>query len=498
MPWIKATADDHIHLFKLFRNYTTGRGIPLGSSYAGTGNGTLTELWASDTASGETWTIACDTAATDGGTFTVTGSVSGLVGTATVGSYFDGGGVFFIINDGATDFIVTDTFTLDTTAYSGTGNGTITDIQPGPIAVTETWTITCSVAATDAGTFTVTGSVSGLQTNLVTVGTPYLSDTGAINFTINDGAADFIVSDAFTVKVTQGHLSSINEEWAELKHDTTEISGGETLYLQGQGLSGTDEIFVTVSRLADNVALDVFNWELTGAAGFDTNVTRHLQPGATTTYPHFTLWDGSTPFWLFVDGGQVRLYAKVSTYYIPMTFELLLPQGNPPVADEYPYPLFLGGNVSNSDSTVRWSYTSQDYKNRPFWNPGAAAGAIANAQLRLPSGEWVGFGNVGSSGTIDDFVISPYCYDQSGARSATLPSVLYMGLGPDGERYLDSLELLTDQRGLQHYGTLRKAYYVNGTGATAEDIIETGGKRYILFPSVYRSERYDFVAQEMS
>lgn len=498
MPYITGTADDHVHLFTLFRNYVCGKGIPLGISFSGTGNGTLTELYATPAAAQEDWTITCTSTATDGGSFSVVGSVSGNVGTATVGTYFSGGGLFFIINDGATDFATSDAFTLATTTYSGTGNGTITGIQPSGTAVTETWTITCTSAAVDGGTFSVSGSTSGAQAD-ATVGSPY--DNGLIAFTINDGSTDFVVNDAFTVKVTQGHMASISEEWEELKHTTAEISGGETLYLKGQGLSGTDEIYVTVSRLADNVGLDVYNWELTGAAGFNASLGRHLQPGALANYVHYTLWDGSTPFWLIVDGSMIRLYAKVSTYYIPMTLELVLPQGNPPVSDEDPYPLFVGGNGASNDSAMRWSYSSQAGENRPFWDPTGSNTDFSqcSAQLRLSTGEWIGFGHTVLTGTTfyTDFMVLPFGRDEAGTGSLAVPATNEWATGPDGERYMDSLELVTNQRGIQHYGTLRKIYYVDGTGASAEDIIETGGKRYIMFPSIYRSDHYNFIAQEL-
>lgn len=82
----------------------------------------------------------------------------------------------------------------------GTGNGTMTSVTVfNGQTVTETITATCVTAATDGGVFHVSGSVSG-SLGLATVGVSFVSDV--ISFTINDGATDFIVGDAFTVATT--------------------------------------------------------------------------------------------------------------------------------------------------------------------------------------------------------------------------------------------------------------------------------------------------------
>ncbi|NOY69077.1 MAG: hypothetical protein GXP53_06245, partial [Deltaproteobacteria bacterium] len=69
----------------------------------------------------ENWTVTCKTAAADGGTFTVTGSVSGPQADydITSGTYTIPGVLSFTITDGSTDFAVDDTFTFSTTRDPG-------------------------------------------------------------------------------------------------------------------------------------------------------------------------------------------------------------------------------------------------------------------------------------------------------------------------------------------------------------------------------------------
>lgn len=78
--------------------------------------------------------------------------------------------------------------------YTGTGNGVLTEIEPGPAAVHETFTLHLT-SATD---FTVTGSASGSLTAGI-VGTKYVCDQ--VSFTINAGGTAFVHTDEFTFHI---------------------------------------------------------------------------------------------------------------------------------------------------------------------------------------------------------------------------------------------------------------------------------------------------------
>lgn len=96
--------------------------------------------------------------------------------------------------------------TVPTTGTAGggnTGNGTMTAVTGGKFVKVGTYTMTCISAATDAGAFSVKGP-DGEALPAAAVGVAYTSDQ--INFTINDGATDFVVGDTFTVAVPVGGL----------------------------------------------------------------------------------------------------------------------------------------------------------------------------------------------------------------------------------------------------------------------------------------------------
>lgn len=87
------------------------------------------------------------------------------------------------------------------TAGTNTGNGTCTSVTAGKQAKLGTYTLTCTAAATNGGTFKVVSPDGDALAN-ATVGTAYTSEQ--LNFTLNDGATDFAVGDSFTIAVAAG------------------------------------------------------------------------------------------------------------------------------------------------------------------------------------------------------------------------------------------------------------------------------------------------------
>jgi len=86
---------------------------------------------------------------------------------------------------------------------SNTGNGTVSLPKVTEDAAVETWTLTCTTPG-GAGTaiFSVTGSVSGAQTNVATSNLTYITDDGAISFLITAGGTAWSADDAFTFVIT--------------------------------------------------------------------------------------------------------------------------------------------------------------------------------------------------------------------------------------------------------------------------------------------------------
>lgn len=91
--------------------------------------------------------------------------------------------------------------TASGSAVSGnTGNGTITAVSAGDTAKAGIYQIICIEPGTNLGTFSVEDP-NGVIIGRAIVGAAF---TGEVNFTLNDGATDFVAGDRFTVTVAEG------------------------------------------------------------------------------------------------------------------------------------------------------------------------------------------------------------------------------------------------------------------------------------------------------
>lgn len=91
---------------------------------------------------------------------------------------------------------------IDTVDYTGTGDGTLTEVEGGPDAVEEDITITFSNATTAAVVGSVTGAIG-----TATVGTKFTSPQ--ISFMLTAGSVAFVNTDAFTVGVLARTYSDV-------------------------------------------------------------------------------------------------------------------------------------------------------------------------------------------------------------------------------------------------------------------------------------------------
>ena len=159
----------------------TGPGVAAtgtGAAVAGnTGDGTITAAPATGAnAKVGTYMITCIEPAANAGEFQVEDPDGVVLGIATVAVEFTAGThLTFTIADGAADFVAGDAFTI-------------------------------VVAAANSGTFSVTAP-DGTPLAAGTVAVAYASTH--VNFTLADGATDFVVNDAFTIVVAQDDFTAL-------------------------------------------------------------------------------------------------------------------------------------------------------------------------------------------------------------------------------------------------------------------------------------------------
>jgi len=92
---------------------------PVAGGYVGVGDGVMSEIYQNLTKSvTEVITVTCTVPAPGAGDFSVMGSVSGALGTATAGIPFSSDVISFLISPGAIDFLAGDAFTINVTAIT--------------------------------------------------------------------------------------------------------------------------------------------------------------------------------------------------------------------------------------------------------------------------------------------------------------------------------------------------------------------------------------------
>lgn len=349
---------------------------------------------------------------------------------------------------------------IGTLGGTRTGTGTLSGLEASPAAVTETWTLTCTAAAANAGTFSVVGSVSGAKPD-ATVGTAY--DNGLLKFTIGDGATDFIVGDTFTIPVTQGAAAAADAQWEVLRYDT--VSTNRELILKGTGLSRTEEIFVGF-RTYHDASADYYNLLAGVFTGYVAGNSFDTQPGARLS--GVPAHNQRIDYWLTLNGQRIAMALKVGTpVYESCYVGKMLPYGRP---SQYPYPVVCGGMLSGAAAT-RFSDTSHS---------GYFKGNKANMALRS-----------------NDNWLQPYCYPWGNTYIAgTAASSSNTNLRDTGDVYqLLPVELHDNTANL--WGALDGIFYISGFNNAVENTLTVDGVEYVVIQDVWRTGHTDYYAMRL-
>lgn len=335
-----------------------------------------------------------------------------------------------------------------------TGTGTLAGLEASPTSVTETWTLTCTAAAANGGTFSVTGSVSGAKA-AATVGTAY--DNGLLAFTLTDGAADFVVGDTFTVPVAQGAASAANAQWEVLRYDTAPAN--RELILKGAGLSRTEEIFVGFRTYQDANA-DYYNLLAGVFTGYVAGNSFDTQPGARLS--GVPAHNQRIDYWLTLNGQRIALAMKVGTpVYESCYVGKFLPYGRP---SQYPYPVVCAGMLTGAAAT-RFSETTHSipYKGN-------------NARMALRS---------------NDAWLQPYAYPWQNTVLASTTQ-----LRDTGSVYL-LLPVELNDNTANLWGALDGIFYISGFDNVVENTLTIGAVDYVVIQDVARNGFTDYYAMRL-
>jgi|GEM_PF-297648 len=233
-----------------------GASVP---TVVGTGNGTMSAVFAGPEIQKGNYVVKCIAIAANGGTFSVTNPAGRALPNAVMAAgsvTYRSREINFTITDGSTDFALNDTFTIvvGTTAPTvvGTGNGTISGLSLGPDAKTGHYRVECIEAITNGGAFKVVGP-DGDEVAVGYIvagagGTLVLANQRQLNLTITDGSTDFAVGDYFNVAVFN-ELSGKVVAWDPTTYDGRDDVAG--ILYDAVDASAGDLPGVLVSRDAE-------------------------------------------------------------------------------------------------------------------------------------------------------------------------------------------------------------------------------------------------------
>jgi hypothetical protein len=271
---------------------------------------------------------------------------------------------------------------------------------------------------------------------------------------VDDSAG--LASEAFLQVVKD--LATANG-WEVLRERASPIAGfGTEIIMKGEGLSGTEEIFVGM-RCYQNAISDIYNIALAAFTGYDATQNHEYQPGYIETGipAHNTRID----YWLTVNPQRIAFSFKgTNPVYQSGYVGKFFPYAKP---SEYNYPMMLAGML-NGPVLTRFSDLNYNFP----WN-----GAGPQNLLRIrKDGVWL------SPQT------SPYNIQQG-----------YNSVATNGEYHLSPVEFMDNNN---VYGVSDGIFHVTGYNNAVENTIDIDGTTYIIINNVTRTGFADFYALELS
>lgn len=300
---------------------------------------------------------------------------------------------------------------------------------------------------------------------------------------------------------------------------------GSEVLLKATGTSGTDAIYTGI-RSEYDAANGWYNLFLNGYTGYDPNETSFFnQPGAINNWsavtpldvPMVPCWNATMPYWFRANGRSFSFGVKVSTSFEGGYLGFILPYATPA---QYPYPLAVGGSLTpqDSDRSLPWRYSYSNQRHSVFPIPaaytsnGATTPVTSGLYLRLPDGTWNGFGtryggsaDPSSIQEMTQAVSSPFA--RSGLRAGVWPaSVRNVGASAPRRDYRDVLgggyllqPLILHQRLPTDavWGELESCMAISGFSNASENTTSFGGKNYVIFQNVTRTEVHEYWAMAL-
>ena len=500
------TASNFEDLFIKLETFLTSRGHAFGKRFSGIGTGNFT------TYQGKVGTVAqtITCTATSATSFDVVGSVSGALGTATVGTPFTSAQIDFTITAGGTAYVAGDVWTITVspawtlsrqfngvwrnnvtigltsfTHGGAAGQNSIRAIRPFECREI---TITPASAEQTPSAFQIDWSDDGTNwTNAQS----YSGVTTGWNLSV---ARRFAVAAAGThrwwrIRTTAYNTTNVNVTTDYF--DTVASGAGWQTQFPWMAVKspGNDGLLQTVFhslQAQDIPGSDIYSMVVYPHTSYSALNSADTQPGRDGGFAIVPAANIAMNYWMVANGRRFAMGLKVSTIYAGMYMGLMLPYARPSV---YPLPWFLGGSSSNA--ATRWSDSGTSVLN-VFARAQDSASVSGQAAVRDITGVWrhVAQHNILSS----DATFAPgRMYPQSLRGSGS-------GINYVRENFGGGYPLIPLAPGVTSVGMMGEidgCFWTTGFGQAAENTINVDRFDHVVFQNIFRNTIADYWALRM-
>lgn len=511
------TATNYFDLLTILRDFLCDQGHAWGLTYSGTGNGRLTG--AIGTSASVVQTITCT--ATGATSFTVSGSVTGSMGTATVGTLFTHAQCEFTITAGGTAFVSGDAFAFNLSPkwtqlrWGGCGEAALrTSSASGVSAMFDADTSSNAISTSSLPVTITVQMQAAIEVKSFNIYSGSSTSTAPKDFSLqwsDDGSGwttaeswtnqtwsasytrrDFVLASSagshlyWRLNITAANSATLAMAECNMYPDTAGKWPCATRFefaFRAPGVDGAQEIHV-LGRTYTSAGSGYYNVAFRGVR-FWTDIDLDIGniPTVSSEHSHL-LANTAVQYWIVANGGRFVLLTRISGVYELSYCGFGLPYETP---SNHPFPIIIAA-PSNSNSRLVSDTSSADYRNP--CDPGTMG-----AQVMIPSGQWrevrnrSGSGPDGITGTDSYGKTYPYSSDDSGSNS----TAGLMRDAVDGSKPVLPIVIALPQDG-HLWGEFDGIAWVSGFGNAAEALMQIGAVDWINFPNVYRSGYSHFAA----
>jgi hypothetical protein len=524
MSFKTGTATNYFDLLTILKDFLTVQGHGWNLTQTGTGNGRLNSLI------GKTGTVVqtITCTASSSSNFNISGSVTGSMGAATVGTPFTHAQCDFTIAAGGTAFVSGDTFVFNLSPkwslirFGGCGSTALRTLTAGAgssVGLFNNTVFEADQLITTSGALPVD---IGVQMQVATEVRAFSLWSGSTNTDVptsfqldwsNNGSSwttaqswtgqtwsasqqrkDYVTSSApgahiwWRIRITAGSATILLSE-ARMWADTTMKWACSNTFewgFQGPGVDNAQQIFCMGYTNID-IGTGYYNWVFRGVRFWsDQQLAVADVPISSRDHAHL-LTNTSIPYWIVAHGSRFILLTRISGVYEMSYIGYGLPYETP---SNHPYPYIIGTPTQVINRFPSYSGSS-GYRNP--CDPSQDSGGCT-MEIVLPTGSWYDVGNSGDSGPPDggqasDTVGKVWPYAQSS-----------VGLAQDyGREAVDGtlpcLPLVIVCEGgvnIHPWGEFDGVYYTTGFGNSAAALTRIGAVDFINWPNVYRSGNNHF------